>query len=385
MGGNSKAIDILTGEIKSFNGRYAYAERIDLKKVNANSLRSDIVRTLLNVADTFFERFNRRIWPATTNFSKGHCFMGSSRHLYERAEDLTRYMPTIGDIDVAVPEENLSDLWEHLCLLESEDGWDEMKYLGQNRQKLRRPSINAVFLWNGLFLQIDFVGTRIDEKTGDVDRFVRFAHSSSWEDRVEGIKGVAHKYLLQTLAWSVSYDSRVIILTDKSPLSPQSKIRIKTMHEPPRPMSFSVDRGMRMRLAQQFEPCGKPLIVNGQNAYKEVPTSQSKYITNLEEIFEMLFGQLPVDNDLNEFESFQGLIRLSKKYLDNAVMERALAFLICFKLFGNGQALSRDSADDDRRVKERICEVIKDMTMVKVDQALIRDYYDSYREREVDE
>ena len=387
MGGNSRAIDRSTGEVVTALGRLAFAERIDLQKVDVAQLRLDIYRTLRQLNTAFEITKCHPLWPVTTEFINGHCFMGSARHLCDPKgpsnNELQQYMPSLGDVDVAVPEGFLEDLWGVLCQLEGHFV-GPMRYIGQNRTKLRRPSINAVFQWETFFLQFDFVGTKVDATTGDVDPFVRFAHSSPWEDRVHGIKGVAHKYLLQTLAWAVSYDPKIIILTDKSPLSPPDKIRVKTLHEPPRPMSFSIDRGIRMRLEQQFEPSGKPLVVLGQNAYKEILTSQSQYVSDLSSIFMLLFGRSPDEGDMDDFESFHGLIRLGKKYLDDVTLTRALDFMVRYKLYGPGQALSRDSMTEDKKVKARICEVIRDKTFIKVDPKLVAKYYDTYKEREVD-
>lgn len=389
MGGNSRAIDRSTGEVIVVTGRSAFAERVNLFDVDTVvSFREAVKTTLLALGSKFQTIKGFPLWPAKTSFAMGHCFMGSAAHVLcpnsPGEKELIRNMPTIGDIDVAVPEGFLADLWAVLCECESHH-IGPMRYLGQNRQKLRRPSINAVFQWKDNFVQIDFVGTTVSADTGDVEPFVRFAHSSSWEDRVKGVKGVAHKYLLQTLAWAVSYDPQVIILTDKSPLYPPDKVRVKTLHEPPRPMSFSVDRGIRMRLEQQFEPNGKPLVVLGKNAYKEVPTSQSQYVTDLNSIFMLLFGRSPEEGDMEEFASFHGLIRLGKKYLDDATLNRALDFMIRYKLYGVGQALSRDSAAEDKKVKARICEVICDMTFIKTDPKLVAEYYKNYKEREVSE
>lgn len=386
MGGNSRAINRETGEVKTFKGMQAFASPVDLKCII--SLREEFIYFWNDLFDVFYKKTGKLLIPkGDSSVSNNVCYLGSARHVLGRhAKDASLVLdvlPIMGDVDVAIPEENIEDLWEVLCSLEEvEFDNSTMTYVGQNRKTLRKPSVNAVFEWNGTFIQIDFVA--VPFKNGVVDPFVVFAHSSPWDDRKEGIKGVAHKYLLQTIAWSVSYNPNVIVLTDKSPLYPQDKIRVKTVHEPTRSMSFSVDRGVRFRLQRQFDMNGKPVIVNGKEAVKEIPTSQSSYVTDVEEIFKMFFKSNPSGNDMIDFDSFVGLIRICKKRLSKELFHQALDFLVRFKLYGTGQALSRDSMEIDREAKRKICDLITSQTDYVIPQGITEEYYEKYREREIE-
>lgn len=387
MGGNSRAINRDTGEVKTYKGMQAFASPVDLKSII--SLREEFVYFWNDLFDVFYKKTGKLLFDPrdSKSISNSVCYLGSAQHAfgqYAQSEDsLLDAMPVMGDVDVAIPEENIEDLWDVLCSLEEvEFDNSTMVYVGQNRKKLRKPSINAVFSWNDLFLQIDFVA--VPFKDGTVDEFVTFAHSSPWEDKRVGIKGVAHKYLLQTIAWAVSNSDSIVILTDKSPLFPESSIKVKKMHEPPRFMSFSVDRGVRIRLQQQFLN-KHAVIVDGKYAYKEIATSSSDYTTNVREIFKMFFGHFPRQNDFSDFYSFHGLLRLGRKYLKSDVFTLAIEFLVNFKLYGSGQALSRDSAAEDMFAKDKICNVITSVCGFEVDQKIKDDYYASYKEREISE
>ena len=378
MGGNSRAIDRLTGEVKMFEGRQAYASPIDLKKIDENKFKDDMIHLLFEI-DSHLE-LERDTWEG---------ILGSARNFFNLpVGEFSNVKSTLGDIDVAIPEENIEELWDVLASLEGKENSRGVVYIGQNRKKLRKPSINAVFAWKGHFVQVDFVALPF---RGDrLDPFATFSHSSPWEDAQRGLKGVAHKFLLQTLTWAISHEEDVLVITDKSPLCPHSQVRLKTMHEPPRMMSFSVDRGLRARLVQQFDEERRPYRYGRFRMFKELPTNVSDYVTEPESIFMVLFGRRPSEVDFADFQSFQGLLRLCTKYLQPKVVHLALDNMIRYKLFGSGQAMSRDSAEIDKQIKNRIIDVAKASypSFTEADcpiKSLQAKYYESYKEREVSE
>ena len=378
MGGNSRAIDRLTGEVKMFEGRQVFASPIDLKKIDEKKFKDDMIHLLFEIDSHL--GLERDTWEG---------ILGSARNFFNLpVGEFSNVKSTLGDIDVAIPEENIEELWDVLASLEGKENSRGVVYIGQNRKKLRKPSINAVFAWKGHFVQVDFVA--LPFRGERLDPFATFSHSSPWEDAQRGLKGVAHKFLLQTLTWAISHEENIVVLTDKSPTTAPHTARLKIMHEPPRMMSFSVDKGLRARLLRQNDQWGRPLVVNGLNAYKELPTNVSDYVTEPESIFMILFGKRPSEMDFAEFQSFQGLLRLCTKYLQPKVVHLALDNMIRYKLFGSGQAMSRDSAEIDKQIKNRIIDVAKASypSFTEADcpiKSLQAKYYESYKEREVSE
>jgi hypothetical protein len=78
------------------------------------------------------------------------------------------------------------------------------------------------------------------------------------------------------------------------------------------------------------------------------------------------------------------------KYLGERTTTLALDQMMRYKLFGPGQAMSRDSAEVDRKVKQRIIDVAKESfpSFASFDpeiRALQNEYYARYNEREIDE
>lgn len=387
MGGNARAIDINTSNVITLFGREAYAEQVDLKKIDIDQFRGDM-EYAFRFIDTYFHlKTERSLWKEVGK----ELFLGSAALVWDKKffPGLLSVKTTLGDIDIGVPEEKLQDLFDVLATMQGRKIGPNVTYVGQNRQKLRKPQINAIFLWGATFVQVDFVGLPFNER--DVpSAFVQFARSSPKEDILKGVKGVAHKYLLMTLAWASSHRDDIAVLTDKSPLPPE-KVRFKTMHEPPRFFSFSIDRGYRCRLKECTKADGSPFVhVDGRILCKEVPTCESAYTTSPKDIFKCIFRAKPTGNDMKDFGSFQGLIRLSVKYLGERTTTLALDQMMRYKLFGPGQAMSRDSAEVDRKVKQRIIDVAKESfpSFASFDpeiRALQNEYYARYNEREIDE
>jgi hypothetical protein len=386
MGGNARAVDINTGNVITLFGREAYAEQVDLKKIDIDQFRTDM-EGAFRFLDTYFHlKTETSLWGEVGK----ELFLGSASLVWDKKffPELLSVKTTLGDIDIGVPEEKLQNLFDVLASMQGKKFGPNVTYVGQNRQKLRKPQVNAIFLWGATFVQVDFVGLPFNRH--DVpSAFVKFARSSPKEDILKGVKGVAHKYLLMTLSWAASHRDDITVLTDKSPLPPE-KVRFKTMHEPPRFYSFSIDRGYRCRLKQCTKDDGSVHRVDGKILCKEVPTSESEYTTDPPKIFKSIFGVKPTGDDMKDFGSFQGLIRLSVKYLGEKTTTLALDQMLRYKLFGPGQAMSRDSAETDKKVKQRIFDVAKTCfpSFASYDcelRALQNEYYARYNEREIDE
>lgn len=383
MGGNAKAIDRITGIIKTHQGKEAFANRLDLRTIDCNEFKENLVATLMKLNNEI-----HYLWPNPTPLVSGLMFSGSAANFFQvPTEEFLKHKTHLGDIDVMIPHQNLGTLFSTLALMEG-CSVGSFVYVGQNRPTLHGSQISSIWFHKDYgFVQIDFEGVRFPNDQPDA--FARFAHSSPWVDVKLGLKGVAHKYLLMVLAWVMVPVHNVVVLTDKSPIWPPDKVRRKTLHQPPRAMSFSVDKGLRWRLQIQKHN-GVPVRLADGTAFKEIPTKDSKYITDPEQIFIKLFQLKPMDGDVERMGSFIGLIELCKLHLAPYQVREVFDQLCRYKLFGPGQALSRDAAADDREIKTRIIETLmKEFPFLQNSKTSVSDlmteYYASYKERAIDE
>jgi len=405
MGGNTKAINRETGEVVNFFGRPGYAESVNLQDIDRSLLKNNVL-TMLKILDGLYKRdYGFPIWDPQERdsiLSSGQAFNGSSEHLFNdniSDKEFIKHKPSVGDIDLTVPSEKIETLFELLGTLEgSEIVPGKMWYIGQNRQKFMGDQINALFAYrqqkksDPIFLQVDFEA--VDYKSGRPDTFAKFSHSSAWEDVKEGIKGVFHKYLLRSLTTKAILQDAVL-LTKTSPLYPPEKVKIKKKTDPIKFLSFSVSSGVRTTVELQRYPSepgipkeliNEPVKVGDSFAYKELSTAESSYVKNVDEIFTLLFNQLPTnDSDLAKFGSFNGGLSLMKNYMTDEEIENIYENFINEKLFGpEAQRLDLKSAEVDKSAKFAAVGKFRKTFpfLAEPDQTLVQSYYSAYKVRE---
>jgi hypothetical protein len=306
-------------------------------------------------------------------------------------EDFVEHKPTVGDIDLTVPHEKLSSIFQLLSKLEGKSITPSISYIGQNKEEQGAGhQINSLFLYapksskTPVNVQIDFEG--VEYEKGRPDEFSKFGHSSSWDDIKAGVKGVFHKYILRCLARAASTQSDAVVLTPKSPLEPPEAIKVTKKTAPLSLLSFSVDRGLRANAAQQFLPDGTPVMVNGMRAFKELPTSESTYARTKKDIFTLIFGDEPVGNELQLLDSYVGILQLIADHLDDSQVDAIYLDLIEDKLFGQGQALDAYNPEVDRSAKMGAVALYREKfpsvaSHDKLLEKLQDDYYKKYRVR----
>lgn len=383
MGGNSRAIDIETGTV------LAYAERVDFRRVDRSHFRSVVIRALRCLNALHEKQHGEPIWRWAAFellMASGMAFNGSSEHVMGRRlldDELICYKPVIGDIDVTVPHNRLKTLFSTLescrathernagdgeLRLESELPHREFSYIGQNKPEQHGHQINALFKYrfgpkrtDVIAVQVDFEGT--EYRGGVPTVFSKFAHSSSWDDIKLGLKGVGHKFWLTNLVRAISERDDIVLLTEKSPLPP-APVRLKKLapSELPRTHAFSVDRGLRSKIAWVNGPDGSPVTIDGKAVCRELSAKDSTYTRELREIFGFLFGKHPVHTDIDAMRSLSGLASLCKKYMVDrpTVIDRAYLLMLHENLFGPGaQKLDRTSWKVDEEIKMKIVLFLK--------------------------
>lgn len=352
MGGNARALNE-NGEI------ICYAEPISFEKLKRLRFVWETKLVLKELDKLYNEKYNEPLWKYFQIIENGEAFNGSSRHLFNPQLmdcEFLAFKEEVGDIDLTVDRNKLKNLYYLLKELEGKYIVN-FKYMGQCKPSFYGHQINSVFQFShkgiNYFPQIDFEGCTYENNSPS--KFSKFSHSASWEDIKRGYKGVFHKYLLINLVRAISEDESMLILTPKSKETPD-KIRKKTLHELPRRLAFSIDRGLREKYKKV-----EGLVVEGKQCYKDLSTNDSYYETDIVRIFKTLFPKANIDYFLNkngtieQFWSFSGLMELIKEFYDEDIITKIYRYLICNNLWGNGaQGLYRNDPGKDRKIKERM-------------------------------
>jgi hypothetical protein len=364
MGGNVLA--------KGGDGADIRADQIDLSKgIKRSSLVRDFVELFSIIDSVYSSEYGETLWPpgqVKRLASSGKLFTGSSEHLFDPKiddDEFVAHKPIVGDIDVTVPAEKLSNLYDVLSDMRGSHVFRDfsIQYLGKKESgegKIsgRATQIHAIFGYvpeSGgppVRIQVDFVSSPFEG--GEPSEFTRFGKSSSWSDiKAGGVKGVFHKLLLRSLSTVLSMQRDSVWLTAGSPLSPPEKIKVSKISEPVRTRSFSVDRGLRISAEEQ------PVLVGGRKAFKKIEPKDSRYLTSPKDIFESIFGSPPVGNEMSQFRSFYGLLDLMNDHLDNDQILEVYSDFID-KLFGEGaDQISAYDADLDRSAKDKALEAFR--------------------------
>jgi hypothetical protein len=327
------------------------------------------------------------LWPnLDKNLATNLIFAGSTQHIFDAEkisdEDLIKGMSEISDLDLYIPKrdrrgDTLSRLLEKL----SGDGTQlgAFSVICYKKHDLKKnPSVpgetlavdsgtNAIFQYhnpNGddAYIQIDFMPTLIPvgdedpETQKKMELWVKLSHSSDWDDRKEGVKGVFHKYLLQAMFTALTRRAGKLLTAGslKATVKPK-KIGYEIKVKPPkvsaeteremRMSSFSVDKAVaRKRLVAIKDVIDKIIAglpgdlpgdikdqvrreietaisqdpeLSGVDLYKKTVDVSSdadedprEFVTDVHEIFSMLFGFTPDDENLKKLYSFRGLLSL---------------------------------------------------------------------------
>jgi hypothetical protein len=349
-GGNAPYIDRETGEEK---GR---ATKVDISKLGRSEFVGEFLKVFAYINGKFKREHGKPLWDDFGVVDSGFAFNGSSESLFDKNiddETFLQHKPVVGDIDIIIPRDKLKPLFELLEKLEGKNITSEVTYLGQNKKTQHGHQINAVFEYKGYKPQIDFEGSEyIDSKPSD---FAKFGHSSDWEDVKKGFKGLFHKFWLMTLVATMSAREDVILAT---PASTPEKIRKKKMTSIPKELSFSVDRGLRIKIAPMLDEHGNQVELEDKKVYKELPTASSSYEQNIENIFKLVFDKTPDGNDLKKFKSFVGLVELSKKHIDSEVTRVAFESTLKMLWAPGAQGLEVNNPELDSEIKTKMVEYL---------------------------
>ena len=326
------------------------AQQIDLKVHNRSYIVPILDTLLLNINNSFAKKYKKPLWNPQLLQSK-QFLSGSSLHFFNTKgitdQQFVEKKPKVGDIDTQVNKENEQELEQWLSASQGKMVGNA-KFLGFQRGNEQFSS-----LWElqdpPIKVQIDleFVEFEKDEPTA----WSKFSHSSSWDDLNAGVKGVFHKFLIQSLASL----SRKDFLLRKSVGRGKAK-EIQDVPTTDNMVSFAVSSkeggGLRAKYEPVLDANGQPLVSNGMPVMQALPATG--YEQDIGKIFGSIFGSRLNPKQAAQLESkywsFTGLVDAMNTLVTPEEKQSVLSAFID-KIFGKGaQGLykgdpERDSAE----------------------------------------
>ncbi len=339
---------------KTIDGHLAQAsKKLDISG-GKKEITSDHIRRLAVTINNSLNFWN----PSNPYIQNGYIFNGSSQHLMNPEIDnilkkitndpsisLERIKDKYGDVDIIIPKQKLSELTKWL---DSKDDnrveWkptshnkitDQFYYVGRTKSFASIPDQLVTIFWykpNNLIVQVDFEG---DDMTIDSNGFekpstwTKFSKDSPLDDLSKGIKGLAGAILLRSLSRGTTRLDNVIVLTPggakKFKEKGEDALTDRDISKNKRdilPSEYTLNTGGGgAGIRKAYNLLG---TVKGKDAYEFVEASVSRSmgpefasITDLNTIFKTIFKKNPGSVDINNFRSFQGLLKMMNKNLDS--------------------------------------------------------------------
>lgn len=384
MGGNVTAL--------SKSGKETRAEKVQLKEIGRSNFIKKVEATLKALNKGFNRKFGKKIWEDETQIDDAYVFNGSTSFVMNTDysdDDILPYKSSVGDVDLTIPEEDKEEIWQYLDSIDDTEVIPGVMYMGSNKPTIQSigSQINTVFAMKFadkvVNVQMDF--EFLPFENGRASTWAKFSHSSAYEDALEGIKAVAHKYLLRALVGASSQRDDILVATSKSTYD-NIKISSSKANINPRMLKFSVDKGLRIAYEPLLDPNGDIVSKDGKLVYKEIPTSSSNFITDLGRIYKLVFKRPRVNpNDIKQMNSFVSLLKLCKKYLSKEELQRTHDRFIDL-LWGitpqRAQELEVQNPDLDREIKEKAYKkFVKELGLTDKSAKFIKQYYSDYGHR----
>jgi hypothetical protein len=358
-----------------------------------------IVDAALRAINADFEKFSKKpLWSPALLKSRQY-LSGSAFHFFDRAQisdaEFRQVKDTVGDIDTQVDRDQTPEISAWLKTLAPGTQLGPAIFAGA------KPSGEQfITLWRFPDIQMADPKTKklvpmniqIDLElkkfaAGAPSDWSRFSASSAWADLSQGVKGVFHKYLIQSLG----------ILTKQDFLLRKAVGRgaAKTIQDVPttdKMLSFAVSSKEGGGLRSKYEPVldpktGKPEIKDGLSVMIARPTTD--YDQDILSIFQKLFAGKLSDKQLQKVQdklwSFTGLLDVINQVLSPEEKQKVmLEFLE--KNFGPGaQGLYINDPDRDSREKSVALNILLKQLGIPAPRNLKKiqqDYVKAYKIRE---
>lgn len=343
------------------------AQRMDLTKLNRATLVPTIQQALVAINAGYQKMFKQPMW-APELLASGEFLSGSSLHFFNLAgistEKFVANKPTVGDIDTQV-DQNLADNAAKFLTAATGKKFGPATLIG-----FKPSAAQLITLWGfdnpAINIQIDL--EFVDYAEGRPTEWSAFSHSSAWEDIEAGVKGVFHKYLLRALSTPSLRD--VVVLSGKKEVAK----KVKTTD-----LAFAVTKGLRYKLAPVMDG-DQQRQIDGLPVFKEIPTKDSTYMTNLGELAGVFFGADLPQSEIKMFWSFVGTLQLVKKYF-TPEQQAGVIMGFAYTLFGpSGQEIYRGEPDKDLADKNAALAIMTKTLNIPYNKTAInklrKEYYD---------
>jgi hypothetical protein len=322
------------------------AQQIDLKVHNRSYIVPILDNLLQSINNAYTQAYGGPLWNPKVLKSRKY-LSGSSLHFFNTDipdDEFVRVKPKVGDIDTQVNKDAEGNLEQWLNFVKG-------KVTGPARLiGFQRGNEQFSSLWEltdpPIKVQIDleFVAYEKDQPSD----WSAFSHSSSWEDLSQGIKGVFHKYLIQSFTRLTTKEFLLRKLVGRGKARAEQDIPTTDNM-----FSFAVSSSEGGGLRPKYEPVvdekGKPLIIDNLPVMKALPASG--YEQDIGAIFQSIFGNrvngAQIKKLLPKTWSFVGLLDIMNATMSPEDKDLVLNGFVD-KLFGQGaQGLYKNDPNRD--------------------------------------
>ena len=339
------------------------AQSIDLKVHNRAFIVPILTKLLYGINDGFAAVNQKPLWnPAL--LQKGEFLSGSSLHFFNTKipdEQFEKVKPKVGDIDTQVDK-----------LMEKElEGWLNSvkgKLIGGGKLiGFERGNEQYSSLWElqdpPIKIQIDLEFVAFDKE--EPTAWSKFSHSSDWEDIQAGVKGVFHKWLIQSFTDLTTRDFLLRKLVGRGKARVEQDVPANDNL-----LSFAVSSKEGGGLRPKYEPvtdeAGQPLIVDGLPVMRALPPAG--YEQDIGKIFALIFGDRIDPKKAKQlstkFWSFTGLLDVMTQVLSPEEQQQVVQAFI-HKLYDKGaQGLYKN--DPERDAEEKDAAMAKMLEVLKI-------------------
>ena len=329
----------------TFDDGKLFAESLDLTKISRTELQEYFKSFFISLNNYSKKEQNDYIFDKSI-LNTMDFLSGSAKHFFNNSisdEQFLKMKNSLGDVDIQIDKKKELLIKVLLNKLRYKT-IDDLKLLNFKSTKSQ-----FITLWKSTKyktnIQIDF--ELVEYKNKKPSQFSQFSHSSPLIDMEEKIKGVFHKFLI-----------RACLKSNKQKIVEVLKTKEKVVDD--YLYSFSVSDGLRSKYT---------LVENSDilPRYKKISANESTYITDISKIFYIIFNKKPIGDDLKNFESFVGLIKLIKKYCDEIRIKK-IANEFVDLIFGDGsRSLYRNDNKKDQEEKRIALNTLIDVLNLKID------------------
>lgn len=359
------------------------AQSLDLKVTKRSFIVPILNNLLLSIDAAYAKKYGEPLWGKKL-LGTGEFLSGSSLHFFNVRgipdDVFVEKKPTVGDIDTMVDKEKEQNLKQFL-LDNNNKQIGPATLLGFQRGN---EQFSALFELTNVPVKVQIDFEFVDFVNGLPTEWARFSHSSSWEDLQAGVKGVFHKWLIQSLTALTRTDFLLRKMVGRGKLRKEEDVPTTDNL-----FSFAVSSkeggGLRAKYQPVIDPnTGQPLVKNGLPVMTAAPASG--YLQAINDIFTKLLGHklnaTQLEQVKDKFWSFTGLLALLKNILDDDEKQKLLSGFLNKTIGPGSQGMYKNNPDKDVREKliaiNTLLKTLQLSKPINFDQ-MLQDYRANYK------